>query len=357
MQTLEKLYEIKHKNQNYFERKQTITSKKTIINGTKKSGKTHLVIDHMSQYASKNILYIDLLDARIDAKAVVSKLAAFLQAHPIEVLVIENFDFSFDIPNIEHIILTCNESYEPLEGFETITLFPLDFEEFIAFDKKHFNVEHLFNLYANIGSYPIASVEGGYEYALKMQEMLRSFFTQTSEFEIFKQLCIAQSTLVSPFAIFKKLSPHMKLSKDKFYEIINKLQENNMIFLLEKFHSPKSKKKVFIIDFALRNSLTLQKEFLKNFENMVFLELIKKKQTLFYTQGIDFYNPTQHKAILCIPFLTEDFIKMKLKKILDHLKELDVRRVEIISVGNEGAFYMQAIQCNIIPFWDWALRD
>ncbi len=43
-----------------------------------------------------------------------------------------------------------------------------------------------------------------------------------------------------------------------------------MLFLIEKYGSPKSSKKLFLIDFALKNALTFKKEFLKRFENMVF---------------------------------------------------------------------------------------
>ena len=44
MNTIEILYEIKHKNNHYFDRKLTINSKKTLINGVKKIGLSALRI-------------------------------------------------------------------------------------------------------------------------------------------------------------------------------------------------------------------------------------------------------------------------------------------------------------------------
>ncbi len=357
MQTLENLYEIKHKNLNYFDRKLSINSKKTILTGVKKSGKTHLIIDFLSNFSQDNILYIDFSDERIDKIKIAQNLHKFVKSKPIEVLVIENFDFTFSIPDVENIILTCKEGNEHLVDYTTLTLYPLDFEEFISFDKRHFNIEHLFNLHASLGTFPQIVLDSSNNNPIYIQEMLKLMLDERIEFDIFRKLSETIGNKISLFQIYNQLKINMKISKDKLYEKITKLEREKMIFLVEKFSSPKANKKLFLIDFTLKNSLTFKKDFLKTFENMVFLELTKQNNEIYYTDLIDLYIPNKNYALFCIPFLTQELIQVKLTKILSHLKELHVSKVDIVTIGNEGEFWLKNVKCKILPFWDWALQD
>jgi len=357
MQTLENLYEIKHKNHNYFDRKIVIDSKKIIITGVSKSGKTHLIIDYLSNFRQENILYIDLLDARVDTTKVTLYIHKFVISKPIEILVIENFDFSFELPDVTNIILTSKNNKIKLKNFIKISLYPLDFEEFISFDKRHFNVEHLFNLYTTLGSFPVIVLDGSNNNPLHVQEMLKQMLDEKIEFEIFKKLSELTGHKISFFQIYNQLKIHMKISKDKLYEKMQKLEQEQMIFLVEKFLSPKANKKLFLIDFTLKNALTFKKDFLKSFENILFLELMKKKYKVFYTDFIDLYIPQKNYAIFCIPFLTQELIRSKLLKIVSNLKDLHVEKVDIVTIGNEGNFVIEDIKCSILPFWNWALQD
>ncbi len=354
MELLENLYDIKHKNNHYYDRKLSITSKRTLINGVKKSGKTSLIIDYLSNFSQDEILYIDLKDTRVDKKIVIKNLDSFVKSKPIKILVIENFDNSFKLPNTEEIILTCKEN---IEGFDTISLYPLDFEEFISFDARHSNIEHIFQIYANTGSYPQIILNSSNSVHWSMQEMLHVMIDDTTEFEIFKKFSESQSSKISLFQIYNQLKSTIKISKDSLYKKVKKLENEKMLFLVEKYGSPKSTKKLFLIDFALKNALTFKKEFLKRFENMVFLELMKKGNTIYYSDNIDIYIPKKNYAVLCIPFLPQEMIKLKLQKMLLHVKELDIKKIDIVTVGNEGNFWLKNTKCSIIPFWDWALQD
>jgi predicted AAA+ superfamily ATPase len=354
METLEILYEIKHKNNHFFTRKLSITSKRTLIRGVKKSGKTSLIIDYISNFNHEEVLYIDLNDTRVEKNDIAKNLSAFVKSKPIKLLVVENFDNSFELPNVEEIILTCKDK---IEGFETIYLYPLDFEEFISFESRHSNIEHIFNIYANSGSYPQTILNSSNSVYWSMQEMLHVMIKDEKEFEIFKTLSLFQSKQVSQFKIYNLLKDKIKISKDKLYASIKKLEDEKMIFLIQKYAHPRSPKKLYLIDFALKNALTFKKEFLKKFENMVFLELIKKDKYIFYTDKIDIYIPKEKHAIFCIPFLPKEMIKLKLQKILPHVQELNINKIEIVTVGNDGEFWLKNIKCSIIPFWEWALQD
>ena len=356
MQSLEILYETIFKNNLFFDRKKNITQKKTIVYGPRKSGKTHLIIDHLSHYEKGSFLYIDFSDDRLEIDSLEENLFLFVKKHPIKLLVIEHFDFSFSLPKIDEIILTTIFTCKELEGFSKLTLYPLDFEEFISFDKKHSNIEHIFNLFANHGTFPQIVQYTESDHHRSMQDMLHVILKDETAFLIYKRFCELQSTKVTLFQIYNQLKSTMKISKDKLYAITANLIEQKLLFLVEKQGQPSAAKKVFQVDFALKNALTFKKDFLKRFENMIFLELIKRDKTLFYDDLIDLYLPKEHLAVFCIPFATDEVIQKKMKKLTYTLKSLHVNKVEIITLGNEESFVLDNISFSMLPFWDWALQ-
>ncbi|MDD3344336.1 MAG: ATP-binding protein [Sulfurospirillaceae bacterium] len=356
MQTLEILYETQHKNALFVDRKLTITHKKVLLCGPRKSGKTHLIFDHLSHYEKGSYLYIDFSDTRVERATIAEHLSLFLVSHPIVLLVLEHFDFSFEVPQVAEIIITTTLSEKSLNGFVKQTLYPLDFEEFIAFDKKHSNIEHLFNLFANHGTFPHINQLFELDYHRQMQAMLQIILPESTVFAIYKRFCELQSTKITLFQIYNQLKSTMKLSKDKLYTITTHLVENNLLFFVQKYNQPNVAKKVYAIDFALKNALTFKKDFLKRFENMIFLELLKREKEIYYDEGIDFYLPKEKTALFCIAFGTEEAIQSRMKKLMPSLLALDVHKVDIISLGNEGSFEIDSVNFTLSPFWEWSLQ-
>jgi uncharacterized protein len=355
MQTLQILYESTHKNTLFFDRKVTITQKKTILYGPRKSGKTHLIVDHISHYAKGEVLYIDFSDDRIHTSLVAEHLSQFVKQHPIVLLVIEHFDFSFALPPVPEIILSTPFTCKTHEGFSPLTLYPLDFEEFIAFDKKHTNIEHLFNLYANHGTFPHIVNTTESDHHRHMQALLHLILEPTA-LAIFTRFCELQSTKVSLFQIYNHLKTFGKISKDKLYAITHHLIDQKLLFLVEKFGQPNAAKKVYQIDFALKNALTFKKDFLKRFENMVFLELMKRDKEIFYEEGIDFYLPSEGLAIICAGFAPQEVIERRIQKLLPSLWALHVKHIEVVTLSSESALSIEGMSFSISPFWEWALQ-
>jgi len=355
MQTLQILYETVYKNALFFDRKVSITDKKTILYGPRKSGKTHLIIDHLRHYDKGSYLYIDFSDERIEPSVVAEHLPLFLKQHPIVLLVIEHFDFSFLLPNVPEIILTTPFTCKALEGFSKLTLFPLDFEEFIAFDKKHSNIEHLFNLYANHGTFPhiVQSIEP--DHHRQMQALLH-LILDSSALRIYGRFCELQSTKVSLFQIYNYLKTLSKISKDTLYATTSALIDQQLLFLVEKYTQPTAAKKAYQIDFALKNALSFKKDFLKRFENMVFLELMKRGKGIYYEEGIDFYIPDEALAIICVGFAPQEVIERRIQKLLPSLWALHVKRIEVVTLSSESALAIEGMSFSISPFWEWALQ-
>ncbi|MDD3462615.1 MAG: ATP-binding protein [Sulfurospirillaceae bacterium] len=356
MNTLEALYESNIKNNHFLERKFSIQSKKTVIYGPRKSGKSHIIFDHLSKYEKSSYLYIDFLDERINKKEIRSNLNLFVKNNPIKLLAIEHFDFSFELPKVEEIVLTSDSTCNHLIGFNEHYLYPLDFEEYLSFDKKHSNIEHLFNLYSSHGTFPYISLHGENNYTKELQTLLRQILPEEHIFQVYKKFCEFSGHKISFFQIYNTLKEEMKISKDKLYEVAQYLQETQLLWQVEKFNQPSSPKKAFPIDFAFKSAISFKKDFIKRFENMIFLELMKKEIQLFYTDDVDFYIPSQNTAVFCIPFLTQEFVVLKIKKICSKLKELDIQKVDVITIGNEGDFEIQNITCKLVPFWEWALQ-
>ncbi|MDR2342165.1 MAG: ATP-binding protein, partial [Campylobacteraceae bacterium] len=69
-----------------------------------------------------------------------------------------------------------------------------------------------------------------------------------------------------------------------------------------------------------------------------------------------FYLPKRSLAILCIPFLQPEFINRRFKKLLNELRMLGVTTLQVITLGNEGKYKDEGLTCELIPFWEWAMR-
>jgi len=358
MNLLETLYEIKLKNTIFYDRKVRITSKKTLLMGPKKCGKTHLIVDYLQNFDSKEYLYIDFDDIRVPYDGIeYKKLKKFISKNHIKVVVLENFNFSFDLPDVEELIITTDNRDKKIENFHHLHLYPLDFEEFIAFDKRHFNIEQLFSIFSKRGGIPEVVLYSERNYQGEFQRVSKELFESKNEFLIFKKFCELQSSRASLFQIYNQLKNSMKISKDFLYNLGQVLTKRELLFFLEKYGQKRALKKIYIFDFAIKNGLTFKKDFLKRFENMVFLELYKREKELYYTDELDFFIPQKRVGIICSLFTPLENLEQKMKKISVRLKSMDIERIDIITIGNEGEFELKNIKFRQIPFWEWALGE
>jgi predicted AAA+ superfamily ATPase len=356
MNRLEILYGDEVKKIAFTVRKVSLHGDKIILKGPRHSGKTYLILDLLSSLKKESFLYIDFADIRIDASIAVN-LDVFLKKHPqIELLVLENLDFAFPLPSVKKMIITTSQKDFHLSGFEEIYLYPLDFEEFIAFHKRISDAESLFGQFANIGTFPQILDTSRFAYVQTFQQLLSSYYNTPVELEILKTYALRQSTLVSTFAMFNLVKKHHKISKDKFYLYTQKLQNEEVIFMVEKFGQKSTQKKLYMIDFAMRGVLSFEKDFIRRFENMIFLELYKRGYKIYYHELFEFYLPQTDTVIFSAPFLVENIIIRKLEKSVQELLKLGVKSVQILTMGTQKSFSQNGIQYEMMPFWNWALQ-
>jgi len=356
MNRLEILYGNEVKKIAFTVRKVSLHGEKIILKGPRHSGKTYLILDLLSTRKKESFLYIDFADIRIDA-SIAAHLETFLQKHPkIELLVLENLDFAFPLPHVKEMIITTSQKDFHLKGFEEIFLYPLDFEEFIAFNKRVSDAETLFGQFANTGTFPRMLDVSKFAYVQTFQHLLSSYYHTPVELEILKTFALRQSTLVSTFAMFNLVKKHHKISKDKFYAYTQKLQNEEVIFMVEKFGQKSTQKKLYMIDFSIRGVLSFEKDFIRRFENMIFLELYKRGYEIFYHDLIDFYLPQIQTALFSSPFLTEELIYKKMQKCEKDFDALGVKQVQIITMGTQKSFSQNGIAYEMLPFWNWAIQ-
>jgi predicted AAA+ superfamily ATPase len=355
MNLLNSYYSIEFKKIDFHDRKKHITKTNTIIYGPRFSGKSYMLYDLLSKQDSKDYLYIDFNDYRFD-RGILSELDTFIDKNSIKIVAIDNFDYSISLPS-KTINIVTSDILIPLKGYKKLNLFPLDFEEYISFDTRNHTIEHIFDLYLKNSTFLNMLKVQKYQKIPQLRDNISLMAKSELELEILKVFFVNSGLKLSLFQVYNTLKSKMKVSKDKFYEIASDLVERQYIFTVQKYNQPRSAKKIYAIDFNLKLALSFDKNFSLTFENMIFLELVKRGKKVYYTDYLTFYKPSKRLGILAIAFGDVEQIEKKINKIYKHLKELDITKIFVITIGEEESLQIKDIYCEIMPFWEWALFD
>ena len=354
MKTLENCYELNFSKINFMERKIRITHPKTIITGASKTGKSYLIYDFLSNFKTKDYIYIDLNDSRNNLDEVINNLDLFLRQNQIKVLVLENFSFEFDLPYCDNIIIS-TDIPKSIRGFKNITVSALDFEEYLLQDNRHQNITQSFNNFFKYGNLPEIINIDEYKKVQRLQEIIKLQALNDTHFEILKLLFENIDEKKSLYQLFTTLKIKIKISKDKFYETCKLLENNKTIYFLQKYNQEKATKKIYSYNHSFLNAISHNKKFKNEFTNMIFLELIDKYKEIYYLDNIDFYIKSKKLAIVGIPFFNTFLINSTLKKIYKIMEEYEIKELNIITISNDEKINHSSLRINVIPFYEWAL--
>jgi len=354
MTSLEFCHELEFSKINFIERKIRITHPKTILFGPPKSGKSFLIFDYLSNFDSKEYIYIDFNDTRNTYEEIEKNLQEFVIRNNIKVIVLENFDFQFKIPYCDSVIITSKQAKKE-KGFKNLFLNPLDFEEYLLHDKKNQNITHLFNNFLRYGNLPETLQTPDYKIYESLQDLIKLINKDETCEEILKILVFNIDEKKSLNQIFLTLKEKIKISKDKFYEECKRLENEKIIYFLPKFMQEKAVKKIYTYNCALFSSITHKKKFKNELTNLIFLELLNRHKELYYLDYIDFYIPDENIAIVSIPFFNSTMMQSQLKRIKRVANEHDIKELYVISVSNNEHFFIQNLEVNVLPFYEWAL--
>lgn len=350
---LEELYKTDIHLDKFHFRKLSLENLSYQINGISQSGKTKLVKNYLLGLKKNSYIYIDCSDLRIDIDEFNNILQNFCNNNRIETLVLDNYVQTIKIVNVAQLII-CSEINYHIEFLNTIRLYPLDYEEFLAYEHKYdsSSLNHFFQL----GGFPFMHKINSDDRVIYLQKILKNTLSEIElDILIFCTKMMAQK--ISPYSIYERLKHTRKISKDKLYKSFDALSEKGYIHQLQKTNHPKAIRKIYLCDISLKSALSIDKHFGRLFENMIYLELLKSGRECFYDDGIDFYLPFSEEVILGMPFADERVLFKKIESIEAFLFTYQIKKVTAITMSKEGSMSHPLSVIEMIPFDIWALGD
>ncbi|QSZ43040.1 DUF4143 domain-containing protein [Sulfurimonas aquatica] len=337
----------------FHDRKVFIGDSSYQINGVSQCGKTKLVKNYLLGLKKNSYLYIDCNDIRIDIELLNTTLNKFCNKNKIDVLVLDNYKESINFANVSQLIITSQIRHD-IKSLQQLQLFPLDYEEFLAYEHKYDSsaLNHFFQL----GGFPSMHKIHSDERNLYFQHILQ-FTLSDIEFDILSICAKFMSQKLSAFTIYEKLKLIRKISKDKLYKSFEDLVSKNYIHTLSKFNHDRATKKIYLCDTSIKTALSIEKNFGRLFENMIFLELLKSNVKSYYDDDIDFYLPSSDEIILSKPFVDERQLFKKLESIEAFIFTHSIKKVTVISMNKESSISHPLSKVEIVPFDIWALGD
>ena len=142
-----------------------------------------------------------------------------------------------------------------------------------------------------------------------------------------------------------------------FYKTFYGLIEKGYLYWVEKYEHSRVTKKLYTLDFNIKNALTLQKDFSRLFETLVYLEMLKKGSEIYYADGIDFYMPEENRIVLTMPFSNEDVLFKKIESIEAFIIENGVLHVEVVTMNAETKLGLPYAVVEMMPFVQWAIVE
>lgn len=323
------------------------------ICGITQSGKTKLVKSHLVGLKKRSYLYLDCKDERIEPASLNAALGTFCLQNSIDTLVLDNYTPDIDLPNVSQLLLVSGTPHK-LEHLQTLWLYPLDYEEFLAHEHKYDS--SALNHYLQLGGLACMHRLAPDERVLYVQQKLKLALSET-EFEMLKFITRFNATPLSAFSIYERLKQKRKISKDKTYEAYKSLLAKRYLFEVGKYAHPRAVKKLYLADIYFKTALTTDKHFGRLFENLIFLELQKKNRECYYLQNVDFYLPQNNEIILCKPFADERSVFKKVESLEAHLFAYNIRKITAVTMSKEATISHPFSKVEMIPFDIWALSE
>ncbi|MCK9490542.1 MAG: ATP-binding protein [Sulfurimonas sp.] len=350
---LQELYKTDISPDKFHSRKVHLDHRSYQINGITQSGKTKLVKNYLLSLKKISYLYIECSDIRIVIDELNKSLAKFCNLNKIDTLVLDNYTSAIKIPNVTQLII-CSQVHHDLPFLESVWLYPLDYEEFLAYEYKYDStaLNHFFQLGGFASMHKILSDERN----IYIQKTLK-FALDDVEFDILVLCAKLMAQKLSPFSIYERLKQNRKISKDKLYVSFDSLVDKRYIHLLAKNEHPKATKKIYLCDISLKSALCLDKNFSRLFENMIYLELLKSGVDCYYDDGVDFYIPSKDEIILCKPFGDERSLFKKMQLLEAFIFSYKIKKVTTITMNTEGSISHPLSKVEMLPFDIWVLGD
>lgn len=336
----------------FIPRKSMIPPKGNInLYGVRGSGKTSIAIDSMQEILESVYLYIDARAPHFIFEPLnLEQLQRYITDHSIEVLLLDHYEKAFlpQLPKVNRTILITRTAMNNTL-FQPIELYPLDYEEFLAFESN--SIHKGFNHFLRSGTLaPIARQTTGI--SQHMQTFFYAHF-DAQEQKLLLLLAEHHTQHLTTNQIYAFSKEKFKISKDWLYKTMASFVKEKVVHFIEDSYQ-KSGKKMLLFDFALAKHLTLNQPFIVQFDSMIALTLIKHGIAI-KTLGIHGYITQEKELIIASPFESEESLWLKSQKKFSLYKQYGILKVTIITVSNHYEYAIEKIHFEALPFDEWSV--
>jgi len=337
----------------YVERKVQLYQRSCQICGVSLSGKTTLLKQYLLTCKKLSYIYIDCRDIRIDVAMFNRLLPRYCHNKSIDIVALDNYHNALTLPPVTQLLLTTEAPVADL-NLPCVTLMPLDYEEFLAYEMKYDSTA--LNHFLQLGGLPVMQTLPSDQRHLYLQQTLQHRLSAI-EFAVLLFIARSPTLKLSTFAIYEKLKTERKLSKDLLYKSVVSLKQKRYVFHVKKFHHDRAVAKSYLCDIALKNALTHQKNFRLLFENLIFLELHKRGRSVYYSDKVDFYIPSQRRIVLCMPFANEEVLFKTVEPIEEFMITQGVTHVKVVTMSSSATLQHPFVDVEMLPFSEWAIIE
>jgi predicted AAA+ superfamily ATPase len=322
--------------------------------GVRGAGKSALVAEYLQEMDEETLLYLDFEDPNLlFSPLTAAEIETYVEQHGIELLVLDHFEASGleDLPRAERRIVISRTPIEK-ESFESVALFPLDYEEFLLFERSVSQTSG-FNRFLKLGTLPLMS-QYPHRGPSDLKAILHGSF-DAQERLLLTLLASFQTRHLTTHQIYTAAKERFKVSKDWLYRKIKEFQREGILYFLDDLYQ-KGGRKMILFDFALAKYLSLSQPFIAQFDAMIALALIKHLRT-FKTLGIHGYITDHGELILPAPFESEESLWKKSHGKFSLYKKYGIRKVTIVTVANSYDYTIEKLHFEALPFYEWSILN
>jgi len=322
--------------------------------GIRGAGKSALVVDYLQDMDYETLLYIDCEDPNLSfAPLSASEIQTYVEENGIELLVLDHYEACSleTLPLAERRIIISRRALD-LPGFSQVELFPLDYEEFLAFERGSSQTSS-FNHFLKLGTLPLMS-QYSYRSTTELKTFLRSSFDK-QEIALLIVLATYQTHHLTVRQLYTAAKGRFKVSKDWIYRTIKAFQREGILYFIDDVYQ-KGGKKLILFDFVLAKYLASGQPFITQFDTMIALALIKHHRA-FKTLGIHGYVTEHGELIIPAPFESEESIWKKSHSKFSLYKKHGIQKVTIVTVANSYRYDIEKISFEALPFYEWSILN
>lgn len=352
-----KLYEYYHNHPptivHYVQRKLELPDEECInLYGVRGAGKSAYIFNILAQMDQESFLYIDCEDPNLAFDSLdTHSLEEYISQNDLRLLILDHYHTTA-LERLPHIrkMITITRIPLALDNFTAVELFPLDYEEFLVFEKA-VSASNSFNSFIKLGTLPILSKVSSANSA-ELKTFMQSKF-DPQEQRLFIILSLYQTHHLTRHQLYTQAKERFKISKDWLYRKIKEFEEEGVLYFIDD-HYQRAGKKLILFDFILSKYCTLDQPFSSKFDTIIALALIKHKVDI-ETLGIHGYLTKQNELIIPAPFESEESMWKKSHEKFSLYKTQQITQVTIVTVGNNYNYSIEEISFEAMPFYEWSI--